>query len=333
MNKALLIILLFFALAGNKLSAQEPIYFELSDSIIPIGGIYLMKEVVYDYNASRLRPESFEELQSVADFLNAHPNLTVEITSHTDYRGNDKFNVDLSTRRARSVLDYLHHALRILPDRMTSSGKGESNPFFVRTVDLIHFKDAKVGQELNESFIKSLPDDTSKEKAHQLNRRTEMIITGNEFKHFTLDCMKPMNGMKFQFDSLAFDFNKWTIRPSSYGELQRMIMWLNEHPNLVVEVRNHRDCRGSDLYSTDLTQKRAESVVEYLIDYGILKDRIVPKGYGEEDPVEIKIGENRHILRCSYINSIESKELQEKYHQMNRRTEVVIISQDYVPKG
>ncbi len=86
--------------------------------------------------------------------------------------------------------------------------------------------------------------------------------------------------------NIFFDFDKATLRPESFNELDRLVQLLNENPGIRVELSAHTDSKGSDDYNMKLSQKRAESVVNYLVGKGIAMDRLIAKGYGETQPID-----------------------------------------------
>ena len=85
-------------------------------------------------------------------------------------------------------------------------------------------------------------------------------------------------------ENIFYDFDKATLRPESQTALDELIKLLNENPNITIELSAHTDCRGSDQYNERLSQQRAQNVVNYLIQHGIEKERLTPKGYGESRP-------------------------------------------------
>lgn len=114
---------------------------------------------------------------------------------------------------------------------------------------------------------------------------------------------------------LVFDFAKSTIRQESFQYLDSIVNFLNKNNNLIIEVGNHTDNRGSDMYSTCLTCNRAKAVVDYLISKGISKDRLSSMGYKDTKSI-ISEGE---IAKLKTIEEIETA------HLKNRRTEFKII--------
>jgi outer membrane protein OmpA-like peptidoglycan-associated protein/tetratricopeptide (TPR) repeat protein len=86
--------------------------------------------------------------------------------------------------------------------------------------------------------------------------------------------------------NIFFDFDKATLRPESTNELERLIKLLNDLPTLKIEIGSHTDSKGSDDYNMKLSQARSESVVGYLVNHGIAKDRLQAQGYGETKPID-----------------------------------------------
>jgi len=137
-------------------------------------------------------------------------------------------------------------------------------------------------------------------------------------------------------ENIFYDFNKATLRPESQKALDELVQLLNENPNVTIELSAHTDCRGSEAYNEQLSQRRAESVVAYLIAHGIAADRLTPKGYGESSPKRIKprVAEKYEFLKEGDVLTEEMisalpEELQEQCHQMNRRTEFKVLRTTY----
>ncbi len=119
---------------------------------IPAGEI-VIPGIEYDFDRATLRPESQKILDDLAAFLELNNNLSVEISSHTDSRGSDKYNLKLSQARAKSCMDYLI-AKGIAVDRLQATGYGETKPL------------------ITDAEINKLPTKDEQEAAHQKNRRT-----------------------------------------------------------------------------------------------------------------------------------------------------------------
>ncbi|MBQ9649405.1 MAG: OmpA family protein [Prevotella sp.] len=137
-------------------------------------------------------------------------------------------------------------------------------------------------------------------------------------------------------DNIFYDFDKATLRPESTAALDELVRLLNENPNITIELSAHTDYKGSDAYNERLSQRRAESVVNYLIEHGIATDRLTPKGYGEGKPKTIKrkVAEKYSFLKEgdvlteSFITALP-EEQQEQCNQLNRRTEFIVLRTTY----
>jgi len=143
-----------------------------------------------------------------------------------------------------------------------------------------------------------------------------------------------------ELPNIFYDFAKWDLRPESMVSLDNLVETLNDNPNITIELMSHTDSRGAPADNEALSQKRAQSVVDYLISKGIAADRLQAKGYGESQPkvVDEKILEEYKFLKLedvlteSYINQLPVDQ-QEQAHQINRRTEFRVLSTDYIPRN
>lgn len=88
-------------------------------------------------------------------------------------------------------------------------------------------------------------------------------------------------------ENIFYDFDKASLRPESKTALDEMAQVLRDNPNVSIEMASHTDRWGSDEYNLKLSQRRAQSVIDYLIDAGINADRLQPQGYGESRPKTI----------------------------------------------
>ncbi|MBR5848676.1 MAG: OmpA family protein [Bacteroidaceae bacterium] len=138
-------------------------------------------------------------------------------------------------------------------------------------------------------------------------------------------------------DNIFYEFDKATLTPESTASLDELVTLLENNPNVTIELGSHCDFRGSDKYNEKLSHKRAESVVNYLIEQGIDAERLTAKGYGESSPKTIlkKVTEKypflkeNDVLTEQFINAIQSEEEQEICHQLNRRTEFRVLRTTY----
>ncbi len=140
-----------------------------------------------------------------------------------------------------------------------------------------------------------------------------------------------------ELPNIFYDFGKWDLRPESMVSLDKLVETLNDNPNVTIELMSHTDSRDTEEYNLDLSQKRAQSVVTYLIEKGIEPERLQPRGYGESGPkvVDQVTGSQYPFLKTgttlteTFINSLATEEQKEIAHQINRRTEFRVLRTDY----
>lgn len=139
-----------------------------------------LPNIEYEYDKAELRPESAVALDGLVKTLEDNPNLTIELRAHTDFRGNDDYNMELSLARAKSCVDYLIEK-GIAADRLTARGLGETEPRVI-TKELAEEHPAfKVADILTEPYIKNLKSNKHQEEAHQVNRRTEFSVLSTDY--------------------------------------------------------------------------------------------------------------------------------------------------------
>ncbi len=178
-------------------------------------------------------------------------------------------------------------------------------------------------------------------KPGYFNTKGTITTVGLEFsKDFEKDFMlEPIPEEPIVLPEILYDLAKWDLKPQYQDSLQGLIQTLRDNPNLVIELASHTDTRDTEERNDILSQKRAQSVVNYLIMRGIEPDRLVAKGYGEHVPRVLKkdivrdgfLFKKGTVLDDDYIYSLPSKAEQEAAHQLNRRTEFRVLRRDYVP--
>lgn len=154
--------------------------------------------------------------------------------------------------------------------------------------------------------------------------------------------IQPVTKEPLKMPEVRYDFGKASLQVNdsvnSKDSLNFLYDIMIENPTIIVQLRSHTDCRGSAPFNRDLAQRRADSCVYYLVEEkGIARDRIIPKGMGEDEPLTIyNVDENGDstevVLECDYIKGLPTEAEREAAHQRNRRTDFKILSWDYVPK-
>lgn len=123
-------------------------------------------------------------------------------------------------------------------------------------------------------------------------------------------------------EGIYYDLDKANIRPDAAKILDSLVITLNRYPKVRIELGSHTDCRADSAYNENLSQRRADSAVAYIIRQGIDSARLVAKGYGE----------SKLVNDCACEGSYVKKQCTEEEHQMNRRTTVKLLGNDYRPK-
>lgn len=157
--------------------------------------------------------------------------------------------------------------------------------------------------------------------------------------------LEPVPKQPVVLPEIRYDLAKWDLKEEFMDSLMDLYLVMVNNPNIVVELRAHTDCRPFiGLTNDTLSQRRAQSVVDYLISRGIEKDRLVAKGYAERVPrtldkdMIVRVNGNLYTfsegmtLECDYVNSLPNKDRQEAAHMLNRRLEFLILRTDFVSK-
>ena len=164
--------------ADVKDSETYSLLFPLANISVPV----LIDNIFYEFGKARLLPSSAHALDSLVTMLNDNPNITIELSAHTDFRGSNEFNQKLSQQRAESVVNYLI-SKGIAADRLTPVGYGEENPKRIRKKVADHYPWLNEGDVLTEAFISKLKPD-EQETANALNRRTEFKVLRTTYNMF-----------------------------------------------------------------------------------------------------------------------------------------------------
>ena len=170
-----------------------------------------------------------------------------------------------------------------------------------------------------------------------LNHKEELCVEqAEESEEYVLQFPLASITAPVLIDNIFYDFDKATLRPESTQALDELVNLLNENPNVTIELSAHCDYKGPAAYNKRLSQRRAESVVNYLIEHGIAADRLTPVGYGKEKPKKVnkkvvakhKFLKEGDVLTEEFIQKLNEKE-QEECNQLNRRTEFTVLRTTY----
>lgn len=170
-----------------------------------------------------------------------------------------------------------------------------------------------------------------------LNARQEFTSDiAEEDAEYGIDFILASISKPVVIDNIFYDFDRATLRPESKTALDEMVQVLRDNPNVTIEMASHTDRKGTHEYNNDLSARRAQSVIDYLISAGIAADRLQSHGYGKTRPKTITKKLAREypqfkegdVLTEEYILALPEAD-QEAADQINRRTEFQVLSIDY----
>jgi len=224
-------------------------------------------------------------------------------------------------------------------------------------------KDEKTGSPVNQSTIQLIASDGSNLQAETgnggdfkfalkpnvdyiflaskkgyLNGKEKQTTKGQDkSRDFMVTILLTATDKPIELPNILYDFGKWDLRPESMVSLDKLVETLFDNPEVTIELMSHTDSRDTEAYNQDLSQRRAQVVVQYLIEKGIEPERLSPKGYGESTPkiVTAELVAQDPFLKTGtalteqYINSLANDEQREIAHQINRRTEFRVLRTDY----
>lgn len=156
---------------------------------------------------------------------------------------------------------------------------------------------------LNEAAKKAKADEIKAEEVKKKEKVTEIL---KQEKDVVKD---DKDRLIIKTDPIYFDYNMWYIRKESKVVLGRVVALMNKYPGMVIEIGSHTDSRGNAKFNEELSQKRANSTREFIIQSGINASRVSAKGYGESVP----------IIKCKTDDACSEED-----HELNRRSEFVI---------
>lgn len=251
-----------------------------------------------------------------------------------------------STRRGRGNDEIYSFILPPLKFNLIGVVRDEESeePLATATVKLIGSDGMNIETETGEdgSFKFMLKSNTDyifigSKRGYLNNKGRETTKGQNESKDFQTTILLSSIDNPIEISNIFYDFAKWDLRPESMVSLDKLVETLLDNPHVTIELISHTDSRDTEEFNQDLSQKRAQSVVDYLIEKGIVPDRLSAKGYGESRPkvIDTKLAKDHafikeeDILDEAYINKLTTSQQKEIAHQINRRTEFQVLRTDY----
>lgn len=179
-------------------------------------------------------------------------------------------------------------------------------------------------------------------KSGYFSSRAQQSTHGFErSQQFVVDlAIAPIPKTAIELPEILYDFDSWVLQPQFKDSLDGLVQTMFDNPNIVIELASHTDSRGTDAYNDTLSQRRAQAVVDFLVNEGIERERLEATGYGKRQPryIENTVERNGYIFEAGtrltedFIQNLADEEHQETAHQMNRRTEFRVLREDYEPK-
>jgi peptidoglycan-associated lipoprotein len=311
------------------------LYFS-SDGHIGLGGLDIYK-AVYQPDGSWVVQNMKPPINSFADDFG----ITFE-------DGNE-MGIFSSTRKGKGNDDL--YTFELPPLRFTVTGlvkdekTGTSIP--ASTVQLISSDGSNLQAETGNAgdFKFNLKPDVdyiflASKKGYLNGKEKETTKGQDKSRDFMVTILLTAFDRPIELPNILYDFGKYDLRPESMVSLDKLVETLNDNPNVTIELMSHTDSRDTEEYNQNLSQRRAQVVVQYLIEKGIDPERLSAKGYGESTPKVVdpaiasdnKFLKEGTVLTEQFINSLPNDEQKEIAHQINRRTEFRVLRTDYVSK-
>jgi outer membrane protein OmpA-like peptidoglycan-associated protein len=260
--------------------------------------------VYYDLDKFVIRRDAIPALDKLAELMKKYSFLDLLVASHTDSRASDEYNITLSNNRAKAVTEYLG-GKGINSDRVRLEWFGESQ--------LVN--DCGNGKPCAETN-------------HQLNRRSELVLEAFPDPTKQYDIPQELKDMDFcepedifekiqeeinDIPTIYFDFDKSMLRSVHRTELERTAIMLKRMPNLMLYIEGHTDQRGNEEYNQKLSERRAQTVKDYLKNRGVEDNRLESQWFGKTKPIH----------DCDQVTCTPAM------HQLNRRTELRVGKSSY----
>jgi len=208
-------------------------------------------DIQFEINQGDMQREEKEKLAVVGTYLTKYPETTGVIEGHTDNIGTPEHNLELSQRRAESVVSYLVDTLHIDPTRLNAVGYGDTRPVA----------------------------DNGTEEGKRENRRIDAVVgCVTDIAGLTVKPARITMAMVLEFDQ-----NDATVKPQHHDELQKVANFLKVNPSVTATVEGHTgNLQATPALAMEISRRRAQNVVNYLVDnFGIARSRLSAEGFGQ----------------------------------------------------
>jgi peptidoglycan-associated lipoprotein len=310
------------------------LYFS-SDGLIGIGGLDIFKAVP--------QPDGSWIVQNMKPPINSFADDFGIVFEGTNEKG-----IFSSTRKGKGNDDLYTFELPPLRFNVTGLVKDEKTgaPIPSSLVQLIASDGSNLQAETGTGgdFKFALKADVdyiflASKKGYLNGKEKETTKGQDKSRDFMVTILLTAIDMPIELPNILYDLDKWDLRPESMVALDKLIETLDDNPNVTIEIMSHTDTRNTEEYNMVLSQKRAQSVVDYLVSKGIELDRLSAKGYGKISTkvVDATIAGQNPFLKVGtqlteqFVNSLPTDEQKEIAHQINRRTEFKVLRTDYEP--
>ncbi len=207
-------------------------------------------EMEFEIDNDTIQREEKERLKTLGTFLSKYPETTATIEGHSDNVGDNEYNMQLSLRRAQSVVNYLVETIGIAPSRLKSVGYGSSRPIA----------------------------DNQTQEGKRSNRRIAAVIScATDIEGLNVAPTRMTMAMNIEFDQ-----NSDTVKSKYAEDLRKVAVFLKANPKTTATVEGHTgNIQATPEVIMAISQRRAQNVVNYLVDtYGISRSRLTAEGFG-----------------------------------------------------
>jgi len=239
----------------NEASIPEPVT-EVAPAVVVVAPVVITEEycslleMEFEIDKDEIQREEKERLNTLGTFLSKYPETTATIEGHSDNVGDDEYNMQLSLRRAQSVVSYLVDSVGIAPSRLKAVGYGATRPIA----------------------------DNQTQEGKRSNRRIAAVIS----------CATDIEGLRVaptrmtMAMNIEFDQNSDTVKSQYADDLRKVAVFLKANPKTTATVEGHTgNIQATPELTMAISQRRAQNVVNYLVDnYGISRSRLTAEGFG-----------------------------------------------------